>query len=186
MFILDNGENIVKVVRRHWFVMLSFGFSLLLMALAPVLLYMFGKYIGLSLPNLGGNLKTWITFLYYIWLLLLWTVFFIEWTDYYLDVLIITDRRVIEVEQKGFFRREVSTVRLDRIEDITVNVNGVLATFLDYGTIRIQSAAEAREFIIRDVPEPNKVKSVIYNLHSKMLEASQPVHIVGPEVNKNP
>jgi hypothetical protein len=59
-------------------------------------------------------------------------------------------------------------------------VSGILATFLDYGTIRIQSAAEAREFIIRDVPEPNKVKSIIYDLHSKMIEAPKPVQMVTP------
>jgi len=111
-------------------------------------------------------------------LLIAWIIFFIIWTNYYLDVLLVTDKRIIDVEQRGFFSREISTVRLENIEDITINVSGVLATFLNYGTLKIQTAAEAREFIIHDVPEPNMVKSTIYDLHNKQAEAPKLVKVV--------
>lgn len=182
MLDLTPQEKIVLKVRRHKLALVFETLFLGFFVVLPPLLFLIGEA---AITIKGNDLALFLS-IYSAIILIAWIVFFIIWTNYYLDVLLVTDERIIDVEQKGFFRREVSTVRLDRIEDITVNVNGVLATFLDYGTIRIQSAAEAREFIIRDVPEPNKVKSVIYNLHSKMLEASQPVHIVGPEVNKNP
>jgi len=176
MLDLAPQEKIVLKVRRHKlalvFETLFLGFFLVL----PPLLF----WVGENTITIAGSDSALFVSVYSAIILIAWIVFFIIWTNYYLDVLIVTDERIIDVEQKGFFRREVSTVRLDKIEDMSISINGVLATFLDYGTIRIQSAAEAREFIIRDIPEPNKVKSVIYDLHSKMIEASQPVHIINP------
>ena len=116
--------------------------------------------------------------IYFAILLFGWVAFFKRWTDYFLDVLIITDKRVIDIEQRGFFHRDVATISLEKIQDISVNVSGVLATFLDFGTLKIQSAGEAPEFVIRDIPEPNEIKSLIYDLHNKRLEAPQSVKVV--------
>ena len=167
MFILDNGENIVKVVRRHWFVMLSFALSIFIMAVAPVLLYIFSIYIGLHFPEIAGSVQNWIAFLYSIWLLILWTIFFIEWTDYYLDVLIITDKRVVNVEQKGFFHREVISFRYEQIQDITVETRGVIQTFFKFGLMQIQTAGEKRCIIIKHANNPEEARRILVDMQGK-------------------
>jgi len=171
MFDLGPDEKIVLTVRRHKLALVFETLFLALFVVLPPVLY----WISDTVMVIRGNDLFLFFGIYSLVLLFAWVIFFIIWTNYYLDVLVITDKRIVDVEQKGFFSRELSTVRMENIQDITVNISGVLATLLDFGTLRIQTAAEAREFIIRDVPQPNKVKSIIYDLHNKILEAPKKV-----------
>ncbi len=173
MLDLTSDEKIVLKVRRHKLVLVFETFFLVFFIILPPLLF----FVSEQVISISGNDTALFLSVYSGMLLIAWMIFFIIWTNYYLDVLIVTNKRIIDIEQKGFFSREVSTVRVENIEDITVSVSGILATFIDYGTLRIQTAAEAREFIIRDVPGPNKVKSTIYSLHHKEMEAPQSVKI---------
>lgn len=174
MFDLEQNETIVKKVRRHKLVLIFNTLFLAVFVLAPPFLYWLTSN-AIFVP--GDDLALFFS-IYSAVLLFAWTAFFKKWTDYYLDVLIITDKRVIDIEQKGFFSRDIATISLDKIQDITVNISGILATFLDFGTLKIQSAGEATEFVMRDIPEPNKIKSIIYELHIKRLEAPQSVKVV--------
>lgn len=171
MLDLDPNEQIILKVRRHKLALILESLFLAFFVILPPILY----GVSEKLVVIEGNDLALFLAVYSGILLLGWVIFFIIWTNYYLDVLLVTNKRIVDVEQKGFFHRELSTVRLDNVQDITVNIGGILATLLDFGTIRIQTAAEAREFIIKDVPKPNEVKSVIYDLHNKLLEAPQKV-----------
>jgi len=176
MIDLDPNEEIFLKVRKHKLVFILEVIFIVPAVLLPPVAYYFLKFLGKI--EVSSDTFYLLLFAYSIFLLFLWIIFFKIWTDYYLDILIVTNKRVVDVEQKGFFHRDVSTLRLDRIQDLRVNLKGVLATFLDFGEIYIQTAGEAREFVMRYVPNPNHVKSVIYELHNKSLDAPKPVHIV--------
>lgn len=103
-------------------------------------------------------------FLYYT---LLWLYFCLIFIDYYLDVWVVTNMRILDVEQKGLFNREVSECYISKIQDITVQTKGVMATFLKYGDLHIQTAAEKREFVFEEISEPEKVKNVILEQYNK-------------------
>ena len=75
---------------------------------------------------------------------MVWVLFFIKWTDYYLDVFILTDRRVIYITQKGLFSRRIATSRLDRVQDVSAEVTGMMPTFLNYGDVHVQTAGEEK------------------------------------------
>jgi uncharacterized membrane protein YdbT with pleckstrin-like domain len=83
------------------------------------------------------------------------------WTDYYLDVWIVTNRRVIDVEQRGLFSREIATMQLSKIQDITTEVKGFLPTLIGFGDVHVQTAGLEREFVIRGVPHPHKTREMI-------------------------
>ncbi|OGM96247.1 MAG: hypothetical protein A3B86_03845 [Candidatus Yanofskybacteria bacterium RIFCSPHIGHO2_02_FULL_38_22b] len=174
MIDIDPNEQIIKKVRRHKFVLVFNSLFVLFFVLIPPVFY---KFVQSNITLSGNDLALFLV-IYFAILLFVWVGFFKRWTDYYLDVLVITDKRVIDIEQKGFFHRDVATIGLDKIQDVSVNVSGILATFLDFGTLKIQSAGEVTEFVIRDIPEPNKIKAEIYDLHNKRLEAPQSVKVV--------
>ncbi|MEY2703032.1 MAG: hypothetical protein RLY43_1670, partial [Bacteroidota bacterium] len=109
----------------------------------------------------------WKVFGYSLWLLVLWVIFFIEWTDYYLDFWIITNRRIIDVEQNGFFHREITSFRFEQIQDITVETRGLIETFFKFGTLQIQTAGHSRDIIIRDAHYPEDARSLILRLSEK-------------------
>jgi len=82
---------------------------------------------------------------------------------------LLTNKRVVDIEQKGMFSREVSTLRLDRIQDITVGVHGLIQTFLNFGEIHVQTAGQEREFVVRGLKNPHKLKNAIRTQHDKVL-----------------
>ena len=89
---------------------------------------------------------------------------FSNFIDYYLDVWMITSRRVISMEQKGLFSRLLSEKDLGRMQDITAEVNGFWATVFRYGDVHIQTAGEEQRFIFKQVPNAEEVSRKISNM----------------------
>jgi hypothetical protein len=84
--------------------------------------------------------------------------------EYWLDVFIVTDRRILDIDQHGLFGRTVSELRLYRAQDVTAEVKGVLHSLLDYGNVYVQTAGEIERFRFEDVPHPNHVAKLILEL----------------------
>jgi len=166
--VLKAGEKILFEVRRHWFVVVSESTFVLLLALIP-----FFALSASSTVHLSSELFYIILFLCAGWLLILWSVFFIIWTNYYLDVWIVTDQRIIDIEQLNLFNRVVSEFRLDRVQDITIKVNGLIATLLGFGDIHVQTAGEMEKFLIKNAPKPYEVKDRIIKEHDRAIRLAQ-------------
>ena len=173
----EEGEKIIKVVRRHYFVTLPFVTLMVFVAVSPIFVIQFllsdflqlGEGFKTALSNFVSN---WKVFGYSIWLLILWVLFFIEWTDYYLDVWILTDRRIVDVEQKGFFNRDVTSLSYHKIQDITVETRGVIETLFKFGTLHVQTAGSSREIVIRDAHNPEEARVLMLQLQKKFKERS--------------
>ena len=90
-------------------------------------------------------------------------------TDYTLDVVKITNRRIIDIDQRGFFSRNIATVHLNMVQDVTIEATGILPTLLHYGNLTIQSAGEQKEFVIKGLRNPDLVKEIIINEQGNAL-----------------
>ena len=168
---LDPGEHVIMEVRWHWIVFIGTIIAFVFFSALPLFLYV---VIYLFVPQLvhfmnqGIVIKSILIF-YLFWLLSFWLSFAVTWTKYYLDVWYVTETRIIDVEQKRLFDREVSNLRFDRIQDITLEVQGIIATWLDFGNIRVQTAAEvAADFYLTYVSHPEEVKRVIFGQHNSV------------------
>ncbi len=175
MIQIPRDENIILVLRKHWFVLFVEALVFVFLALLPLVV----MAIAGSILNLGFNsaIATLGTTAYLIWLVVLWIGFFIFWTDYYLDIWIITDKRIIDIEQKGLFSRTTSALRHDNIQDSTISQPGFISSLLGFGTIQVQSAAADVEIIIPYARSPQRVKELIMNLHDKTLDEAQTVRL---------
>lgn len=171
---LEIGENVLYTARKHWFIFASGAVFLIVFAALPGLLLLSPQIIPAELTaeigqffRFDGSFTLLILFFWSLELLMLWIIFMVFWTDYYLDVWLITNHRVIDIEQKGLFIRRVSTFRLNQIQDATAEVPGVLATFIDFGTVKIRTASN-ETFDFRGVAHPNLVKEKIMSEHHRM------------------
>jgi len=181
MLHLDPGEHVILEVRKHWFIFFAYGAFLVIVAILPPIFYeAIVRLLKLNINIAGeGNFTALLFFLYMMWLLVLWMAFFAKWTNYYLDVWYITEKRIIDVNQKTLFHREISSLRFDKIQDITVEVRGLLATFLNYGDIHVQTAAESSaDFLLVKASNPEGVRKLIFTQHNIESEKTRSVNIV--------
>lgn len=157
-------ERVIVLLHRHWFVLavkiVLFGFLLIL----PFVLY---RLTDQYLARVGGGNAFW--FLVAIYLCGWWYGLFREITMYLLDVWIVTDHRVIDSEQHGFFSRTVSELTLAKIQDISVSVKGGMPTLLDFGDLEIQTAGAENKFLFQQIPNPYRVKDVIMKAHNEYV-----------------
>lgn len=155
MLKLHEGEKVIIAFHRHWIVVAG-QMTMAAMLLLPALVAL----IIIPAFNLPPELLPLIHYFLTMYLLIVAFVTFVLWFDYYLDVWIVTDERIIDVEQIGMFQREVSEFMLSRIQDVTVEIPGFIATLLRYGNLRIQTAGE-QSFVAHDIPHIDKVKNII-------------------------
>ena len=135
--------------------------------------------------NFSGSQLYAEAFFLFAWLLIVWMVGWTLWSNYYLDVLIITDKRVFTIEQLGFFKRVSSSFRIDRIQNTTIHQRGIIQTLLNFGTIRLETAGEGEDFVGTWIAKPYDLKIFLNELHDTAVERSQLVHM-DTDVSKGP
>ncbi len=146
-------EQIVLVLRRHLVTQISSVLILLAMVLLPLLFsvsqifaflpvsFRFAAAIGWYLATAGYSLECYFKWFY--------------------RVFIVTDERIIDVDFISMIYKDVSTTKIDKIEDITSTTSGFFSSIFDYGTVIIQTAATQQEIQFEDVPQPAKVTALL-------------------------
>jgi hypothetical protein len=170
---LESDETVIKTVRKHWFVITVELLTIIFMGLMPVFIFM----VLLVIPPQEAVLRFFetqtpiIVFGLAAWLLMSAIATATAWTHYYLDLWVITDRRIIVIDQLGFFNRKVSNFRLERLQDIKVSIRGLIPTLLNYGTVRAQTASAAESnFESRFLPDPRELQSLIQTAMDTRLQ----------------
>lgn len=99
-----------------------------------------------------------------IYALSVWLFLFSAFLDYYLDLWIVTNDRIMNIEQHGLFGRTVSELDLSNIQDVTSEIKGILATVFNYGEVHIQTAAEEKRFVFEQISNPHAVRQAILDM----------------------
>jgi len=165
MIHLSKDEKVLMVLHRHWVVILGRFLGSILFLLLPAALSAAAAYFGVDLALASPYLE----FFTSLYLMVVMAVLFIFWMDYYLDVWIITSERIIDIEQKGLFNREISEFMLDKVQDVTIEVPNMMAMFLKYGNLIIQTAGE-KSFSVRQIPRFYEAKNLILDYAKKLIK----------------
>ena len=189
LFTPHTGEKLEFSLRRHPIVFLGPIAMFVVMAGIPYAAdaVIFGDApLVLSHPFLDIGLKLFLSIYY----LSVWIFFFSQFTDYYLDINIVTNDRILDINQKGLFGRAVSELDLTRVQDVHSEIKGIIPTLLNYGKVEVQTAATEENFHFDQVPNPHKVRQRILELaaldrkreareimeHSKTADAASAGH----------
>lgn len=161
-------EEIILLLRRHWIILLFQTIPLFFALIFLILVDIFDEYVYQLLQfnqveNIFALMQS------FAWMFF-WIFVFVIWIDYYFDVWIVTNKRIINIEQKGLFKREISELEHDKIQDVTTEVSGILATLLKFGFVFIQTAGEKSRFVFKEVPEPNKIRAIIMQLQKYSIK----------------
>jgi len=148
--ILKDDEHLIRVIRTYPLTFFWPGFFSLVFLLLPF-------FIMIPLFNIGVFGLILFGLMLLLGLILTIRTIIIA----YFNCLIITDRRVIDWDQRGMFEKVISEAEYDKIQDISYRVKGVFGTTLRFGTIQIQTAGSAPVLELRHVRHPQKIQSLI-------------------------
>src|SRR3989344_8704155 len=159
-------EKIYLVVREHWF---RFFLKLLVWAFLVVLLIAFQQFVPVWLPGLFEGAVGQVTNLFtQIYILIIILGLFLIFVVYYLNIQVVTNLRVVDIDQVGLFSHVVSELHIAKIEDVTSETNGVFGTVFNYGNVYIQTAGTVERFEFLNVPNPTAIEKLVLDLYEKL------------------
>jgi hypothetical protein len=163
-------ETIYLVVREHWVFLLL---RLLVVAFLFALWLAFRTYVPDLAPALfEGTAGEVVSLAAQVYTLGLTMAIFLIWVFYYLNVQIVTNLRIVDIDQKGLFSRSISELHIDKIEDVTSESNGPVATIFQYGNVYVQTAGTVDRFEFDRVPAPERIEKIILDLYEKRPQGS--------------
>jgi len=137
------GEEVVLVFRRHiialrkgfYSILIPFALASLPTLIAPGELL----YLWIALGGLGFGLL----------------LFFYHWIGWYFTVFILTNERLRQSTQKGFFGKSVIDLPVSKIQNISYTIPGFSGEAFGFGTIVIQTYVG--DLVLDLIHSPNKV-----------------------------
>lgn len=160
-------EKVFLLLRRHWFTYIPFFLIALIMSIPFFILLFFLISSPSSFTPAILNILILASSAYLLFIIGLLLFGFI---DYYLDVYIVTNERIVDISQDGFFRRSISQLYLREVQDVSAQVKGFFPTLMHYGEIIIQTAGERPNFVFKNVSNPYKISKIILDLHEAAIE----------------
>lgn len=153
----QEGEEVIILQRRHWFVLLMW-LLLPILSLVPLSLMAWGV---VRLLDISGPFQAliWLGFMspalvWIVWLILDWE------NDHY----IVTNKRVLHIERVYFLFESRDEARLDRVQDVTVEMPNIIANLLYYGNVIIETAGTEGRIVFKAIAKPRKVQRRIFEL----------------------
>lgn len=153
---LDNDEWLIAIIRKHW-AALAVHISKAIISIIVIVVV----YEKLAEFEYGFKITlVWIiaSILYGVYGIAVW----------YLDCYIITDKRIIDIDQKSMFKRVVAEVEIENIQEAIYEIDGPLEAFFNYGTVKMKMASSGM-ISMEQIPNPAGVKSLIIKTQRNRL-----------------
>ncbi|MFH0818419.1 MAG: PH domain-containing protein [Patescibacteria group bacterium] len=165
-------EKLIFLIRRHWSLIIKYILRLLVAHIIAVGIFIFLVYfLQWELPN-SGPIYVILIMIASCYFLGAWLLYLHEFVDYHLDIWILTDRRILNIEQEGLFKRTASELDITKIQDVTAEINGKVQTFLNFGNVYVQTAAESQRFVFEEVARPQEVARKIIDTVEQATRSS--------------
>ena len=74
---------------------------------------------------------------------------------------LVTNQRVINVDQRGFFNRVITETDYAKIQEVTNSTSGMIGTTFNIGEINILTAGKESQLTIRNIPDPYSIQQEI-------------------------
>ncbi|MDO8513758.1 MAG: PH domain-containing protein [bacterium] len=151
-----DDEDVLLIVKQNAWVFAKTGIIILILANVVVFaLIMFGasgvfSYLLFIFVLAAGFL---VGYRWYLW----------SNSNYML-----TNQRIIKVDQSSIFHRVISEMELDRIQDISTEMKGPIQMMINFGTIHIKTASSNEGMELASVTDPYDVQQQIVKAHNLM------------------
>lgn len=165
------NEKIYELTRQHWIIFAK-QIAVWLIFVAILLGYdgwAVREFDFLRTPP-AERIATAIKSLYLMYLV---AGLFTVWILYYLNYQIITNNRIVDVDQKSLLFHAATEIHLAQIEDVTAEVKGFVGNLFNYGTVYVQTAGAKTMFEFDNVPDPKRIAKLILDLYERVPVAEK-------------
>jgi len=156
---LREGEHVLKVYHHH---PTPFVFD--------ILKVIFGSFpFFFMLYLFSGIMSTkWFVIAHFIVFGIFALVIVYVSLIYWLDKLVITNKRVVFIDWKYLTVRDEAEAELDDIQDIQTEEKGLLSAFwvLDYGMLRLDTASSYITMEFPQAPDPEGIRMFLYHVRN--------------------
>jgi len=138
---LRKWEEVKLVLRRHWIVFVILWIHAFVWIIVNIVLYsMFWA-------------ELWVNIFTLIYLMGFAVFMYVEWINHELDMYVVTNNRIIWIEQIGFLNREVSQCALNDVQEVNSKTKWFFANMFNYWDLTIQTAWNVSNFNMEFVPD---------------------------------
>lgn len=74
---------------------------------------------------------------------------------------ILSNERIISIDQLSFFQKRISEAELERVQDVSTSIKGVIPTMFKFGNVTIRTASNETQIILENVADPYSIQQVI-------------------------
>ncbi len=152
---LKENERLILQVKKHWASFIVSVLKTFIILIIPFFLifFLFSSVLGIII--------------FFLWVTIVVAYGIYQWLTWYFDSIIITDKRIICIDQKSLFNRIVSEVSLASVQDFTYEINGFFSSAFNFGILRISTAAK-NIIEIKNIPDPKSLQELIFDLRQKV------------------
>lgn len=152
---IKTWEKVILILKRHWIVYVILSIYFIFWLIVTLIL--------LQIPNFAPYS--------YIILCIFWMVLsiflFVQWLNHELDMFVITDNRIIWIEQISFLNRNVTECNLWQVQEVNSKTKWLFSNLLNYWTIEIQTAWNATNLVMTlvadSIEESRKILNIVDN-----------------------
>lgn len=151
-------EDVIFVHKRHPWVLSRPGFLGIGLIILLIIAYLI----------FGASLYTSILLVLVIIFSLALALY--NWFIFNNFLYILTDQRIITIEQRGLLNRRLNETELDKIQSIAVDVKGLMKTMLNFGNIKITTAGVDPVMVLENIENPYEVQQKIVKYCKKLSD----------------
>lgn len=145
-------EEVLKVVKRHWIVFVLIWLYFFMWVFMSILVYyLFGFWVWWNLINI----TIWLFFSLFL---------YIEWLNHELDMYVVTNNRIIWIEQIAFLNRQVTETNLWQVQEVNSKASWLLSNILNYWVLSIQTAWNKTTLTMSFCPDSMNAQRKILNI----------------------
>lgn len=160
----EENEYVILFLRQHLIVMLPSVLLVLLLTIAPILLFPFFLTV---VPLPFAIPARYLVVGTAIWYVVTFGVTLTSFLRWFFNIYILTNIRLIDIDFIHLVYKEFSEARLDKVQDLSFRSGGVIASFFNYGDVLVETAGGTPNIEFDAVPNPAKVVETISSLLGK-------------------
>lgn len=161
---LSEGEYVISAIRRHPIGLLQIWGVVVtgMLALVAAIVFSMGTALGES-SSVAPDNRLWLAMIFLGLIVLLFIGGIIATVVYEGNRFFLTNESVTQHIQASLFAKKEQTISLLNIEDASFRKQGLLQTFLNYGSLRLSTQGDETTYRFNFVSDPGQQVALLNN-----------------------